>query len=148
VAKSATGKEKISKAEATIKALQLRKAGLTQREIAEQIERSPGYVNKLLKGAMEEFRNVTAEEADDLRALQAVRLEHAMRSIWADVIRGDLRAVDRFLRICQRQAALFGLDAPNKTALTDPSGENEYTAGGGMSALLKRVQEASERAGS
>lgn len=36
-----------------------------------------------------------------------------------------LRAIDRLIKISERRARLWGLDAPVKTAFTDPTGEEE-----------------------
>jgi len=36
-----------------------------------------------------------------------------------------LKAIDRLIRISERRSRLWGLDAPTKTAFTDPTGEEE-----------------------
>jgi hypothetical protein len=39
-------------------------------------------------------------------------------AIWGAVIKGDVMAIDRALRISKRMAELLGLDAPTKTDVT------------------------------
>lgn len=142
---SKTSAGSMNKAEATLEAVRLRKAGFTQREIAKQIGLSPGYVNKLLKAALEDFQTRTTSETEDLRALEVARMDQALRGIWPAVIKGNLGAVDRLLKISDQRCRLFGLYAPAKTALTDPTGKKEFT-GGGLSALLREVS-SGERGG-
>ena len=46
--------------------------------------------------------------------LELARLDVAQRAIWKKVVKGDLAAIDRLLKIMQRRAKLIGLDAPVK----------------------------------
>ena len=57
--------------------------------------------------------------ADDYRGLHLARLERTLRAIWPRVLNGDLLAIDRALRILEREARLLGLDAPTQIALSD-----------------------------
>jgi hypothetical protein len=53
--------------------------------------------------------------ANEGRALHRARLETALSAIWNKVLAGDLQAIDRMLRILERDSKLYGLDAPIKT---------------------------------
>ena len=67
-----------------------------------------------------------AELAEHLRELENQRLDELQASLWDKALAGVLPAADRILRIMERRAKLNGLDAPQKIAPTDPSGENPY----------------------
>jgi len=67
-----------------------------------------------------------AELAEHLRELENQRLDELQASLWDKALAGVLPAADRILRIMERRAKLNGLDAPQKIAPTDPTGENPY----------------------
>ena len=57
------------------------------------------------------MRERTAESADDLRTLEAERLDHLWQIAMTEAITNrDMRAIDTALRIQDRRAKLFGLD--------------------------------------
>jgi len=47
-----------------------------------------------------------------LRALELLRLDELLNALWDTAIAGDLKAVDRVLKVMERRAKLLGLDAP------------------------------------
>jgi hypothetical protein len=57
------------------------------------------------------------EPADELRGLELERLDRMQEGLWDKAIRGNLRAVDRVLKIMKRQSQLLGLDAPRQVAV-------------------------------
>lgn len=138
--KSKTHPRRVNRAENQLKSLQLRKAGFTYQEIADQLGMTKGNAHKLVASAMQEWKDASGEVADELRALEAARLDHATRAIWTQVINGNHGAIDRMLRIMDRRARLLGLDAPSKIAPTSPDGQGEY-GGGGLSALLQAIND-------
>lgn len=140
---SKTGSRAVQRAERQAKCVQLRKAGFTYQEISSQVGITRSAAYKLVAAAMAEHKTTSAQETQELRALEAARLDHATRSIWTQVLNGNHGAIDRLLRIMERRAKLLGLDMPTKVSPTSPDGENEY-GGGGLSALLDAI--ASERA--
>ncbi len=97
------------------RALELSKAGLTYREIAEQLGVNAstvhGYVVRTLRWS------VGQAGAEEIFQREVARLDSMLRAIWPKVLNGDLHAVDRALRISARRAALYGLDAPTKVHL-------------------------------
>ena len=63
----------------------------------------------LVTRTLERAENLAARE---MRELEGARLDRAQAAIWTQVLEGDVKAVESFLRISQRRAKLFGLDAP------------------------------------
>jgi hypothetical protein len=59
----------------------------------------------------EAVRETVQEPAEDLRRLEAERLDAALPALMEKVLRGRLRAIYTMLRIMERRARLLGLDA-------------------------------------
>ena len=102
-------------------ALALALAGLDYQSIADRL----GYNSrqaawKSVQSAMEKAIRPAAEE---YKELQLSRLDVMLKSIWPDILKGDLKAIDRALRIEERRSRLLGLDAPLKQELSGPDGE-------------------------
>lgn len=135
-------------AEAHAQALQLRIAGRTY----ESIRKTMGWKNKSVAWnvCMREMHRIKEEPARELRALEEARLDELWRK-GMEVLTGAhlvlykgkpvvdpktrlrledrgpvLEAITKLIAIADRRAKLRGLDAPSKTALTDPSGEKAY----------------------
>jgi hypothetical protein len=51
------------------------------------------------------------EPAEQLRKLELVRLEAAIRAVYPRVVKGDMKAIDALLKIMDRQARPLGLYA-------------------------------------
>jgi len=108
------------------RAIELKKAGATYRQIGEQLgcgmKTAWRDVDYELKATISEM----TESADALRALELARLDRLQVAIWPKAIAGDnLRAVATILKVMSRRAALLGLDAPTKV---DVAGSVEITA--------------------
>lgn len=71
---------------------------------------------------MRQRRTKVSESADALRDLQDERLNRLMAGLWNSAAQGDVAAVDRVLKIMERQARLHGLDAPTRTEVTGADG--------------------------
>lgn len=89
------------------KVLELRKAGATFQQCAEQV----GYSNaqsahRAYKAAMDE---VIVEAHGDHKSLQIERLNHMLVRLWPKVNGGDERAMETSLRIMDRLDALLGV---------------------------------------
>lgn len=100
---------RIAQAERRAQYLNLRKAGYTYERIGAQygVTRQAVYdvVTRVLKSQQ-------AEAVADLRTLENERLDDMLRAIYAQAVKGDTGAIDRILRIMERRAKLWGLDAP------------------------------------
>jgi hypothetical protein len=107
-------------AEQQRKALELRKAGATYDQIADQLglaNRSVAW--KLVKTAIDE---ITREAAEEVLALELARLDSMLLGLWTKAKAGDPAAVDRALRIMDRRASFLGLDAPKRNEVSGASG--------------------------
>jgi hypothetical protein len=93
-----------------LKAFELRLAGLTFAKIAQRL----GYANEAgpQKAIDTWLKNLATPLIDEYRKLEGERLDVAQASVWEGVEKGDLKCIDRFVRISERRAKLFGLDAP------------------------------------
>ena len=98
--------------ERQLQALELRKAGASYEAIAERLgyaDRSGAY--RAVKAAL---TLTLREPAEELRSLEAERLDGMLLPLWRRVQAGDEKAIDRALHIMERRARLLGLDAPTR----------------------------------
>jgi hypothetical protein len=105
-------------------------AGVRDRnELARALGVSKRTVYRDLVVIQEEFRERSAELVAQERGVSLLRLERYVRELQPDIARADRRvpAIRLLKEIEERRAKLLGLDAPTKTAPTDPSGELEYS---------------------
>ena len=94
--------------------LAYRQGGATFDQIAQRL----GYSNE--SGARAAFRRAMERIKDDainseMRELHRQRLEIALKAIWPQVLQGDFEAIKLMLKILERDAKLYGIDAPIKT---------------------------------
>ena len=75
-----------------------------------------------------------AERADELRAVEAERLERITEILWPRVLEGDLRAIDRVLRARESFRRLTGLDLTPET--TDAGSAATYVLTSGDVSLV------------
>jgi hypothetical protein len=97
-------------------AAQLRAAGLSFREIGQALSIDHTWARTLVLKALEA---VTYEAADLMRVQEGQRLDQLQRAVWAQAIQGDYRAIAAALKIMERRARLFGLDAPIQVEVSD-----------------------------
>jgi hypothetical protein len=111
-------------------AMQLRAAGLNYREIYEAMMAQYGadklpasyderYVWRDIQEEMRKIRNDTTETAEMVRALDLSRLDQLQAAIMQSAVRGDLKCIDRVLKIMAARADLLGLRAPTTTVVND-----------------------------
>jgi hypothetical protein len=93
-----------------VKALELAAEGKTYSEIAVAL----GYADK--SGARKLVQRALTARADpsaaQLRVIEGVRLDMLLRAVWPQAMKGETESVREALRISERRARLFGLDAP------------------------------------
>lgn len=92
----------------------MRASGASFRAIGQALNIDPTWARTLLLKALEE---VTAETAELLRKQEGERLDMLQRGVWPAALAGDTKATTAVLRIMERRAKLFGLDAPIKVAV-------------------------------
>lgn len=101
-------------------AIQLRQAGATYQQIAEQLGYSSASgAHAAVKKAMDEFPR---EDVETLREVDNARLNSMLLTLWPLVQKGDFGAMDRALRIMERIAKLNGTDAPLRSETTHIGG--------------------------
>lgn len=107
--------------------LELRKKGLTQREIADRLRDEFGevalpsgwdsrYVAKDIKRELQKVRSDVEEAATDVRTMELRRLDEMLRGLWPDATGGDTEAVNAVLRVMKRRAKMLGIDEPEEFA--------------------------------
>jgi hypothetical protein len=79
-------------------------------EIAGELGMAAGSVSNMLRRVLRDTTALTEEFANEVRALEGEKLDAAANALWPQVIAGDARAHDSWLRNRARYAALFGLD--------------------------------------
>lgn len=120
--------QQLSAVEKQCKALELRKQGKSYIEIATAVGyRKASGAHAAVKSAL---HKTLTEPADELRVLEAERLDALLAAVWEKAKNGDPKAVDNALRIMERRAKLLGLDAPTATDIT--------TGGGPLAILMDR----------
>jgi hypothetical protein len=114
---------KIKKVENAARALELRKAGSTLDQIATTMGlNSRQHVHYIISTALNELIDTCTHDADEYRRMQLERLDAMELALWPQ--RKNPRVCDSLIKIEARRAALLGLDAPAKTALTDTNGND------------------------
>jgi hypothetical protein len=99
-----------------LQALELRKAGATYQMIADQL----GYAQAkgAYKAVTSALKATLKEPAEELRTLEAERLDAALLAIWRRVTKGDDKAIDRLLGIMKKRMELFGFGAAKRQELS------------------------------
>lgn len=95
------------------RAIELRAAGATFREIGATLDIDPTWARTLVIRALQE---VTYEGATLMRTMEGQRLDRLQRAAWGKAINGDLKAIAEVRRLMERRAQLFGLDAVHDLA--------------------------------
>lgn len=123
---------KLSAMDNRAKALDLRRAGASLRDIAKALGVSHQSAKRYIDTAISDLHNSQNQKTEDYRAVELDRLERLHMALWQRAIGGkrdgvdippDYAAVDRLVRISERRSKLLGLDAPVKQELTGKDGE-------------------------
>ena len=112
---------------------QLRKGGATYAAIAQAVIDKFGldalprgwderYAYKDIKRELDHLRKDIADSASEIIELETQRLDAMLTTLWPQVAKGHLGAIDRVLRLMDRRARLLGLDAPSKKDVDLKSG--------------------------
>ena len=92
-------------------------AGLTYREIAEALNVSLGTVAGDFRAILKAWQKHYEGDMDRWVKVQLRRLDVMLNALWSKAKDGDETAIDRVLKIMERQARLLGLDAPTDVNL-------------------------------
>jgi DNA-binding CsgD family transcriptional regulator len=112
---SRQGPSRVRAAQLQDRCLELRANGLSFREIARELKVAPATAYKAVARGLAAVNAGCREQAQELRALEALRLDQMQAALWQQAIEErDVRAIDRILRIMERRARLLGLDEPER----------------------------------
>lgn len=101
-----TDPEAIQRAQDRDRALAYRLEGMTYEQIGERMG-SKSRAHRLVTEAIDAISRDNAELVVDM---ELRRLDAMLAAIWPDVLDGDLKALDRVLRIMDRRARYYALD--------------------------------------
>ncbi|MEM8933764.1 MAG: hypothetical protein AAGE94_21415 [Acidobacteriota bacterium] len=107
-----TSKRTVHAALRRAKALELRKAGATYDQIADQLgyaSRASAY--KAVAKALKAIEDQVVEGATEMCRLEVERLDRLLVALWPKASAGHLGAIDRVIRISERRCRLLGIDA-------------------------------------
>ena len=111
-------------AERRVRALELRKAGGSYRQIAQQLGVDVHTAHADVGAELAALRETAVAEATELRALELERLDGMTSGLWPRIQEGSAAAVSAGVRVSERRSRLLGLDAPvvTKSELTGSLG--------------------------
>jgi hypothetical protein len=114
------------KAEKMAAALEYKKAGATVRWIAERLDIGVATAHSYITQGIDELNKRGLQHAEEMRTLEGARIDQGRFAIYPKVVRGELEALDRWLKASGEYRKLYGLDKPAKLAFTDAEGEQPY----------------------
>jgi hypothetical protein len=112
--------EDAAKRNRAVKALDFRIGGATYRQIAAQLDVSESTAYEDVQDELGRLDTVATKKAERLRELEARRLDVLTLALSPGIRAGEPRAIVAAVRVMERRARLFGLDAPQK--ITGPDG--------------------------
>lgn len=101
------------------KALELRIAGLTVREIASRVKKAPSTVHEAIET---ELAAIPAPGVVELRELQGSQLDALVRGHMPKARKGDAEAAHVVIAAIRQKAKLFGTEKPTRTEHTGRDG--------------------------
>lgn len=96
--------------------------GKTERQIAAEMGVSPAGAHAMCHAIIDIYTERRGELADKYRSMELQRLEHATAALAPKVKKGNLLAIDRWVRLSESRRKLLGVDAPTKQAISGPDG--------------------------
>jgi hypothetical protein len=114
------------------RALEMRFAGASYEQIRQKLGiGSKATAHAVVRRAIARSRAAVRGDLDDLRDLEALRLDRLLQAAWPDAIGrvvdgartpADTKAMQLVVKLMERRAKLLGLDAPVKTEITGANG--------------------------
>lgn len=100
------------------KAFELFKMGWTYRQIAENLGVTIPCAHTYVQEELGYLKDDIKEMAHAWLDIELRRLEDLMRTLQPRALQGDVRCIDRVLKIMERKAKFLGLDAPEKKEIS------------------------------
>lgn len=98
-------------------------AGASYRDIAAALNVGKSTVAKDFKAVLEEWREKYTQAAGEWADIQLRRLDVLFNAIWEAARRGDLAAIDRALKIIERQNQILGIGLTSRLAIGGSDGQ-------------------------
>lgn len=98
-----------------IEALNMRITGHSIEEIAKKFGISTSRASAIILEMLDTAENLAVSQ---YREIENARLDVAQAAIWPKVKKGNLGAVDSFIRLSARRARMNGLDAPQRVDIS------------------------------
>ncbi len=109
--------------------LQLKKAGASERDIAQQLGVSHTQINKDVHRLLGDMAKANKPAADNVRALQNARYDEMIQSRWVKALQGDDDAFDLVLKTMTGINSIWGLRGIDIKDLPGSSPDNPlYTS--------------------
>ncbi len=135
----------IQAAENTKRAYDLRRAGISYREIAQTLGVSLDTAFHYVNDVLVETATLTTNLREEVRQLEIERLDSMLSGIWARASAGNERSVETVLKIMDRRSRLLGLDAPQRqeslVAAVQPQYEVSLSAREELKAKIEAMAE-------
>lgn len=109
---------KLTAAERERRAVQMRIAGADYQSIADALGMVKSGAYKAVKRALDRTRQETAESSEELRIVEAHRLERLIMAAMPQAINGEVQSIEVVRKLSESLRRLHGLDAPEKTDIT------------------------------
>ena len=100
----------------------MRIKGMRIDDIADELEMSPGGAYSAIDRGLESLRKQNDDRAKQLRDIQYLRLEELLEAWWPKAINGDGKALDRVIKLLEREAKLVGMDGASRFEISGPDG--------------------------
>lgn len=113
-----TDPKRVAALERRLRALDLRKAGLTYQQIAKTMNLTRREANSLVTQALRELWDKSVDVTDELRQLELARYETITLKLWPRVLEGQIPAIETFLRVSKARREMMGLDVPVQVDVT------------------------------
>lgn len=107
--------DRVASADNEVKALDLRSAGKTYRDIAQILGISVSAAHNLVSRGMDRLIAKCEEKAEMVRSMELDRLDKLQSAVWDAATTGDIQAIDRMLKIMESRAKYTGAYAAIKT---------------------------------
>lgn len=116
--KDRTSAKKLKAAERRALACEMRKAGASLQTIADHLGIRVPSVHAHITKAIAQLNAKAETDIEQHREFILRRLDDMTLGIWDKARTGNLKCIDRVVKMDARRAKLLGLDAPTKTDLT------------------------------
>lgn len=103
--------------------IEARRTGKTGEEISAEFGVHTSTVYAICKRELQLHKAQMQADVSELVANELSLYAKIQEKIWPQCTAGDLKAIDRFMRISQARRELLGLDAPKRVIPVTPDGE-------------------------